>query len=34
MTLEQLAYLADLIGVVLIVASLVYVARQLVKTPR
>ena len=27
--LEQLAYLADVVGVLLIVASLVYVARQL-----
>lgn len=29
MTLEQYAYVAEIIGVVLIVASLVYVARQL-----
>lgn len=29
MTLEQLAYLAEIIGVILIIASLVYVARQL-----
>ena len=29
MTLEQYAYLAEIVGVILIIASLVYVARQL-----
>ena len=29
MTLEQLSYLSDIVGVVLIVASLIYVAQQL-----
>jgi len=29
MTLEQLAYLAEIVGVILVVASLAYVARQL-----
>ena len=29
MTLEQLAYLAELVGVILVIASLVYVAQQL-----
>lgn len=29
MTVEQLSYVADIIGVVLIIASLAYVARQL-----
>lgn len=29
MTLEQLAYLAEVVGVILIVASLIYVGKQL-----
>ena len=32
MTLEQYAYLAEIIGVALVIASLVYLARQLKQT--